>query len=340
MGKICVLGASSVLGRDLLMTLAGYGVPHTQVYALEDRGGSLGEISYGEDHELKLLVYKDCPPLDFDVLFFALPAGRRDVLDAFVKNRDISVVLDITGVGDMGVQQPLGVFGVTHFSSPFPKRITCASSAGCHLLKVLQPIGAYGEIEEIHSVIHQSVSVCGREAMDELFNQTRGAFTYESMKKNKVIFSKQIAFNEIPHVGEFVSGSKGRTDQELRIYKEVSSVLGVNLPVSIQLHWSNFFLGSSQSIFVKLQEGLSVENPRDIFQDVDGLSVVDFQTDQGYVTPAEVGGEDLIYVSRIYYDREKRLLQFYTVCDAIHATQALNAVQIYKKYYDGASKAS
>jgi len=172
---------------------------------------------------------------------------------------------------------------------------------------------------------YQSVSGAGKEAMDELFGQTRGIFVNDPVMKEN--FTKQIAFNVIPHIDVFMED--GATREEWKMAVETRKILDRDIKVMATCVRVPVFIGHAEAVNVELANELTVEQARALMRAMPGLAVIDHRADEGYVTPVECAGEDMVYVSRIRRDPTvKHGLSFWCVADNLRKGAALNAVQI------------
>jgi aspartate-semialdehyde dehydrogenase len=172
---------------------------------------------------------------------------------------------------------------------------------------------------------YQSVSGAGRAAMDELFNQTRAIFVNDPVRPER--FTKQIAFNVIPHIDVFME--EGSTKEEWKMAAETRKILDPDIAVAATCVRVPVFIGHGEAVNVEFERALSEEMARAALRRAPGVGVVDHRADEGYVTPVEAAGEDQIYVSRIRRDPTvPHGLQLWIVADNLRKGAALNAVQI------------
>ena len=189
----------------------------------------------------------------------------------------------------------------------------------------LKPLHDVARVRRVVVSTYQSVSGIGRAAMDELFNQTRAIYMNQPVIKEE--FPKQIAFNIIPQCDNFMPD--GTTSEETRIALETQKILGINVGVAVTCVRVPVFIGHSIAVAVELENPLSAGEARALWKKFPGLSIVDYRRDDGYVTPAEVVGEDSVFISRIREDKSvQNGLLFWLVNDNLHKGTALNAVQI------------
>jgi aspartate-semialdehyde dehydrogenase len=193
------------------------------------------------------------------------------------------------------------------------------------MVVALKPLHDAGVIKRVVVATYQSVSGAGKEAMDELFEQTRAIFVNDPIKREK--FTKQIAFNVIPHIDVFMQD--GSTKEEWKMAVETRKILDPDIKVSATCVRVPSFIGHGEAVNVEFAKPVSVEDARALLRKAPGVAVVDHRADEGYVTPVECAGDDLVYVSRIRKDDTvKNGLSLWVVSDNLRKGAALNAVQI------------
>jgi aspartate-semialdehyde dehydrogenase len=193
------------------------------------------------------------------------------------------------------------------------------------LVVALKPLHDLARIRRVVVSTYQSVSGAGREAMDELFNQTRGIYVNDPVTKE--VFGKQIAFNCIPHIDVFMED--GATKEEWKMAVETRKILDPDIAVVATCVRVPVFIGHAEAVNVEFERPISVEQARAALKASPGISVVDHRVDEGYVTPQECAGEDPVFVSRIRRDPTVRHgLGMWVVADNLRKGAALNAVQI------------
>ena len=193
------------------------------------------------------------------------------------------------------------------------------------MVVALKPLHDQAIINRVVVSTYQSVSGAGKDAMDELFNQTQNIYANKNMEKNK--FTKQIAFNVIPHIDTFVDN--GNTKEEEKMINETKKILDEGIKVSATCVRVPVFISHAESINVEFDSPLNENEATELLKKFDGVSVIDFRKDEGYVTPVEAAGEDKVYVSRIRNDTSlDNGLNLWVVADNLRKGAALNAVQI------------
>ena len=193
------------------------------------------------------------------------------------------------------------------------------------MVLALKPLHDAAKVRRVVVATYQSVSGAGKAAMDELFEQTRGIFVNDAVVKQQ--FTKQIAFNVVPHIDAFMDD--GATKEEWKMAVETRKILDRDIKVMATCVRVPVFIGHGEAVNVELANDLSVERARGLMRAMPGLAVVDHRADEGYVTPVESVGDDMVYVSRIRKDPTvKNGLSFWVVADNLRKGAALNAVQI------------
>jgi aspartate-semialdehyde dehydrogenase len=189
----------------------------------------------------------------------------------------------------------------------------------------LKPLHDLARIRRVVVATYQSVSGAGRDAMDELFNQTRAIYMNAPVEREK--FTKQIAFNVIPHIDSFMED--GATKEEWKMVVETKKILDPAIKVQASCVRVPVFIGHSEAVNIEFEKPISPEQARAALRRAPGVSVVDHRADEGYVTPVECAGDDLVYVSRIRSDPTiENGLSLWVVSDNLRKGAALNAVQI------------
>jgi aspartate-semialdehyde dehydrogenase len=193
------------------------------------------------------------------------------------------------------------------------------------MVMALKPLHDLAQIKRVVVATYQSVSGAGRASMDELFNQTRAIYVNDPVKPEH--FTKQIAFNAIPHIDIFMDD--GSTKEEWKMAVETRKILDPDIAVTATCVRIPVFIGHAEAINVEFERPLGEDDARAALRRTPGITVVDHRADEGYVTPAEAAGEDAVYVSRIRRDPTvAHGLNLWVVADNLRKGAALNAVQI------------
>ncbi|UUX48037.1 aspartate-semialdehyde dehydrogenase [Nisaea acidiphila] len=325
--KVAVVGATGAVGREMLTTLAERDFPATEVVALASEKSAGTEVSYGEDKTLKV---QNLATYDFTGTDIALFSAGGTISEKFAPKAASAgcVVIDNSSHFRMDPDVPLVVPEVNAGAlSRYGKRniIANPNCSTAQLVVALKPLHDAAKIKRVVVSTYQSVSGAGKEGMDELFTQTRAIYVNDPVENEK--FTKQIAFNVIPHIDKFMDD--GATKEEWKMTGETKKILDPAIELVAMCVRVPVFIGHAEAVFVETEKSLSVEEARAAMQDFPGLVVVDHRADEGYVTPHECAGEDAVYVSRVRKDPTvKNGLIFWCVSDNLRKGAALNAVQI------------
>jgi aspartate-semialdehyde dehydrogenase len=239
-----------------------------------------------------------------------------------------AVVIDNTSCFRMEPEVPLVVPEVNPQAiAQYEKRgiIANPNCSTIQMVVALKPLHALARIRRVVVATYQSVSGAGHAAMDELFNQTRAIYVNDPVKPEH--FTKQIAFNVIPHCDIFMDD--GSTKEEWKMAAETRKILDPDIAVAATCVRVPVFIGHAEAVAIEFERGLGEETARAALRRAPGVAVIDHRADEGYVTPAEAVGEDQVYVSRIRRDPTVPFgLQLWIVADNLRKGAALNAVQI------------
>jgi len=212
--------------------------------------------------------------------------------------------------------------------SALPEPLRKGDDLACKaLLNSAQTYNSNDTIKRVVVSTYQSVSGGGKEAMDELFNQTRGIFVNDPIEKHKGKFTKQIAFNVIPHIDVFMDD--GATKEEWKMVVETKKILDPSIMVHATCVRVPVFIGHAEAVNMEFEHDIDEDAARRALQDAPGITVVDHRQDEGYVTPAECAGEDPVFISRIRTDPTvENGLSMWVVADNLRKGAALNTIQI------------
>lgn len=334
---VAVVGATGNVGREMLATLADRRFPADAVIALAADSAVGKEVSFGEDAVLKV---EDVGRFDFKGVDIALFAADAKVSAAHAPRAAAAgaVVIDVGPQFRMDPDVPLVVPEVNADAlAGYTTKNIVASPGGTAILlaMALKPLHEQATISRVVVSTYQAASDAGKEGMDELFGQTRAIYVNDPVQKS--VFSKQIAFNVIPHVGPFMED--GATRDEWALNVETKKVLDPKIKVSATCVRVPVFIGHSAAVTIECVEPLTAEEARQILRKTPGMQVIDQQENDGYITPVEVAGDDPVFVSRVREDYTvDNGLSFWASTDNLRKGAALNAVQIaellVKEYLD------
>jgi aspartate-semialdehyde dehydrogenase len=325
--KVAVVGATGVVGREMLNILAERDFPASEVCAVASERSVGSEVSFGEDEVLKV---QDLDRFDFkgvDIGLFS-PGAKVSAVHAPRAAKAGCVVIDNTSQFRMDPEVPLVVSEVNPQAIAQYKKRGIIANPNCSTMQMvvaLKPLHDLARIKRIVVATYQSVSGAGREAMDELFTQTRSIYVNDPPKKEH--FTKQIAFNVIPHIDVFTED--GSTKEEWKMAVETRKILDPDIAVTATCVRVPVFIGHAEAVNVEFERPISEGEARAALRAAPGVSVVDHRVDEGYVTPQESAGEDPVFVSRIREDPTvPHGLNLWIAADNLRKGAALNAVQI------------
>ncbi|WP_081581803.1 aspartate-semialdehyde dehydrogenase [Pararhodospirillum photometricum] len=327
--RVAVVGATGNVGREMLTILDERAFPVKEVVALASSRSVGREVSFGEDAVLKV---RDLATFDFTGVDIALSSPGAKVSAAFAPRAAAAgcVVIDNTSHFRMDPDVPLVVPEVNPEAiARFRKRhiIANPNCSTIQMVVALKPLHDAFKIKRVVVSTYQSVSGAGKEAMDELFNQTKGIYVNQPATDFQEIFTKQIAFNVIPHIDVFMDD--GATKEEWKMAVETNKILDPDIRVHANCARVPVFCGHSEYVSIETEQPITDAAARKVLQNAPGIVVVDHRANEGYVTPVECAGEDAVYVSRLRKDRTvDNGLSFWCVADNLRKGAALNAVQI------------
>ncbi|MEM7169918.1 MAG: aspartate-semialdehyde dehydrogenase [Pseudomonadota bacterium] len=325
--KLAIVGATGAVGHEILATLAERAFPIDDIAALASKRSIGTKVSFGEDDELKV---QDLEAFDFSGTDIVLssPGASISAIHSPRAAKAGAVVIDNTSHFRMDPDVPLVVPEVNREAIAGYSKRNIIANPNCSTIQMLLALKPLHDIARIRRVVvstYQAVSGAGKDAMDELFNQTRGIYVNEPVKSEQ--FTKQIAFNVIPHIDVFMED--GYTKEEWKMSVETKKILDPSIKVTATCVRVPAFVGHAEAVNLEFDSPISPEDARAALRDQEGVTVVDHRVDEGYVTPAECVGEDPVFVSRIRADPTvDNGLSLWVVADNLRKGAALNAVQI------------
>jgi len=324
--KIAIVGATGNVGQELLSILAERDFPATEVVALASRRSLGREVSFG-DQTLKCQVLEQYDFSDTDICLMSAGGSVSGQWAPKIAAKGC-IVIDNSSQWRMDPDVPLVIPEVNPDAVlDFPKKniIANPNCSTMQLLVALKPLHDAATIKRLVVSTYQSVSGTGKEAMDELFNQTRGIFVNDAMVKE--VYPKQIAFNVIPYGGEFMDD--GQTTEEWKLTVETKKILDPKIKVTATVVRVPVFVGHSEAVNIEFENPMEDHHAREILRQAPGIMVVDKHEEDGYITPVECVGDFAVFVSRIRVDPTvDNGLNLWCVSDNLRKGAALNAIQI------------
>ncbi|MCK8464594.1 aspartate-semialdehyde dehydrogenase [Aliiroseovarius sp. S1339] len=325
--KIAVVGATGNVGREMLNILAERQFPVDEIVALASRRSLGTEVSFGDT----TLKTKDLDTFDFTGWDIALFAVGSEATKQYAPKAAKAgcVVIDNSSLYRYDADIPLIVPEVNPQAIHGYAKKNIIANPNCstaQMVVALKPLHDRAKIKRVVVSTYQSVSGSGKDAIDELWNQTKGMYV-PGQEVEPSVYPKQIAFNVIPHIDVFMDS--GDTKEEWKMVAETKKIVDPSIKVTATCVRVPVFVGHSESVNIETEEFLDEDEARDILRESPGILVVDKREDGGYVTPVECVGDYATFVSRIRQDvTVENGLNLWCVSDNLRKGAALNAVQI------------
>jgi aspartate-semialdehyde dehydrogenase len=326
--KVVVVGATGNVGREMLMVLAEREFPIDEIAAVASSRSTGSEVEFGETG--RMLKVKNIEHFDFagwDIALFSA-GGNPSKIYAPKAAAAGCVVIDNSSAFRMDPDIPLIIPEVNpHAINDYKKKniIANPNCSTAQLLVALKPLHDFATIKRVVVSTYQSVSGTGKEGMDELFEQSRAIFVGDPVEPR--VYTKQIAFNVIPHGGDFLDD--GSTTEEWKMVVETKKILDPKIKLTATSVRVPVFVGHSESVNIEFEREISAKQAQKILREAPGVMLVDKREDGGYVTPIECVGDSATYVSRVREDPTVDYgLNLWVVSDNLRKGAALNAVQI------------
>ena len=325
--KVVVAGATGNVGREMLNILAEREFPVDEIAALASRKSLGTEVSFGD----KTIKTKDLDTFDFTGWDIALFAVGSEATKVYAPKAAAAgcVVIDNSSLYRYDPEIPLIVPEVNADAIHAYKNKNIIANPNCstaQMVVALKPLHDRAKIKRVVVSTYQSVSGAGKEGMDELWNQTKAVYNPTDDVPPKK-FSKQIAFNVIPHIDVFLDS--GETKEEWKMVAETKKILDPSIKVTATCVRVPVFVGHTEAINIETEEFLDWQEAQDILREAPGVMLVDKREPGGYITPIECVGEFATYVSRVRQDSTiENGLNLWCVSDNLRKGAALNAVQI------------
>lgn len=324
--KVAIVGATGNVGQEMLEILHERGFPIDELVALASRRSQGKEVSFGD----KSLKVRSLDTFDFSGTDIVLMSAGGKISKEWAPKIAAKgcVVIDNSSAFRYDSAVPLIVPEVNADAiEGFSKKniIANPNCSTAQLVVALKPLHDIAKIKRVVISTYQAVSGAGKEAMDELFEQTRAVFVADPIEVRK--FTKRIAFNVIPHIDDFMED--GYTKEEWKVLAETKKILDKNIKVTCTAVRVPVFVGHAESVNIEFENPISATEARDILREAPGCLVIDKHEDGGYMTPYECAGEDATYISRIREDiTVENGLNLWVVSDNLRKGAALNTVQI------------
>ncbi|MGN6377210.1 MAG: aspartate-semialdehyde dehydrogenase [Sphingomonas sp.] len=326
--RVVVAGATGNVGREMLNILAEREFPADEIAAVASSRSTGDEIEFGETgRKLKVKNIEHFDPTGWDIALFAIGSEATKVYAPKFAAAGCTVI-DNSSLYRMDPDVPLIVPEVNPEAiDGYAKRniIANPNCSTAQMVVALKPLHDAATIRRVVVSTYQSVSGAGKAGMDELFEQSRNIFVGDQAEPQK--FTKQIAFNVIPHIDSFLED--GSTKEEWKMVVETKKILDPKVKVTATCVRVPVFVGHSEAINIEFEKEISAEEAQNVLREAPGVMLVDKREDGGYVTPVECVGEYATFVSRVREDPTvDNGLMLWCVSDNLRKGAALNAVQI------------
>jgi aspartate-semialdehyde dehydrogenase len=325
--KVVVVGATGNVGREMLNILDERAFPIEEIAVLASRRSLGTEVSFGD----RTLKTQDLAAFDFtgwDIALFAVGSEATKEYAPKAASQGC-VVIDNSSLYRMDPDVPLVVPEVNADAVMGYTKKNIIANPNCstaQMVVALKPLHDRARIKRVVVSTYQSVSGTGKDAIDELWNQTKGMYV-PGQEVEPSVYPRQIAFNVIPHIDVFMED--GGTKEEWKMMVETKKILDPSIKLTATCVRVPVFVGHAESINIEFEEFLDEDEARDILREAPGILVIDKREPGGYVTPVECVGDYATFISRIRQDGTvENGLNLWCVSDNLRKGAALNAVQI------------
>ncbi len=326
--RVAIVGATGNVGREMMQVLSEREFPVDEVAAVASSRSHNLQVEYGDTG--KMLKCQNIEHFDWagwDIALFA--AGSGPAKEYAPKAAAAGcVVIDNSSLYRMDPDVPLIVPEVNPQAIHGYSKRNIIANPNCstaQLVVALKPLHDVARIKRVVVATYQSVSGAGKAGMDELFQQSRAIFVGDPVET--VEFTKQIAFNVIPHIDSFLDD--GSTKEEWKMVVETKKILDPKIKLTATCVRVPVFVGHSESVNIEFEQEMTAEQAQDILREAPGIMLIDKREDGGYVTPVEAAGDSATYISRVREDPTVEFgINLWCVSDNLRKGAALNAVQI------------
>ncbi len=332
--NLAIIGATGNVGRKTIEILEKSKIKISELFLVASEKSEGKKIKFrGNEIQIQSLEKYDFS--NSQITFFA--AGSKIAEKWVPKASKKTVVIDNSKFFRMDKDVPLIVPEVNLDKLATYKKKNIIANPNCSTIQMvvaLKPLHDQFKIKRVIVSTYQSVSGAGKAPMDELVNQSKDFLA--GKKINSKNFTKQIAFNLIPHIDEFVD--EGYTKEEQKMIKETQKILDNKIKITATCVRVPVLISHSESINVEFEKSFDIKDVKDILIKSDGCKVLDERKDGGYITPLEAENSYLTFISRIRQDSSNdKALNMWVVSDNLLKGAALNTVQIaeelIKKHY-------
>ena len=326
--NLAIIGATGNVGRKTIEILEKSKIKFSKLFLVASENSKGKKIKF-KDNEIQIQSLEQYDFSNAQITFFA--AGSKIAEKWIPKASKKTIVIDNSKFYRMDKDVPLVVPEVNPEQLAMYKKKNIIANANCSTIQmvvVLKPLHDHFGIKRVIVSTYQSVSGAGKSSMDELVSQSKDFL--DGKKVHSKNFTKQIAFNLIPHIDEFVE--EGYTKEEWKMINETKKILDPKIKLTATCVRVPVMVSHAESINVEFQKSFDIENIKNLLNKSDGCKVLDERKDGGYITPVEATNSYQTYISRIRRDSSKEnTLNMWVVSDNLLKGAALNTVQIAEK---------
>ena len=326
--RAVVAGATGNVGREMVNILAERDFPADEIAVLASSRSQGEQIEYGDTGKmLKVQNIEHFDPAGWDMALFAIGSEATKVYAPKFAAAGCTVI-DNSSLYRMDPDVPLIVPEVNPHAIDGYRAKNIIANPNCstaQMVVALKPLHDAAKIKRVVVATYQSVSGAGKQGMDELFEQSRNIFVGDPAEAKK--FTKQIAFNVIPHIDSFLDD--GSTKEEWKMVVETKKILDPKIKITATCVRVPVFVGHSEAINIEFENEISAEEAQNLLREAPGILLIDKREDGGYITPIECVGEFATFISRVREDSTvENGISLWCVSDNLRKGAALNAVQI------------
>ena len=324
--RVAVVGATGNVGREIMTILEELKFPIDEIHAVASRKSQGVDVAFGD----RSLICQNMERFDFSKVDIVLMSAGSEVSKEWAEKIGAAgpMVIDNSSAWRMDPKVPLIVPEVNPddiFKAREKNIIANPNCSTIQLVVALKPLHDAATIKRAVVSTYQSVSGAGKQGMDELWTQTKAIYGLGDARPK--VFSKQIAFNLIPQIGDY--NEDGYTTEEAKMWADTHKMLDPNIKLTVTCVRVPVFVGHSLSVNLEFERPLDAEDARDLLREAPGMMVIDKAEDGGFITPVDAAGDFAVFASRIRNDPTvENGLNLWVVSDNLRKGAALNAVQI------------
>ena len=326
--NIAIVGATGNVGRKIIEVLHNKKISIDNLYFVASSNSAGTTLKFGD----KVIKVENLEKFDFSKVNISFFSAGKTISEKYVPlAAKHSVVIDNSSFFRMDPDVPLIVPQVNkdHLKNVKKNIIANPNCSTAQLVIVLKSLNDAFKIKRIVVSTYQSTSGAGKKPMDELIDQTKSILDNKNFEVKN--FTKQIAFNAIPHIDSF--SDDGYTKEELKMIKETNKILSTKIDITATCVRIPVLVSHAESVNIEFENDFTIKEVKELLTTSEGCKVVDENSDGGYITPIDAEGKSETFISRIRKDNSKKnSLNMWIVSDNLLRGAALNAVEIAEAY--------